>query len=86
MTEWGVVGVFIAIVGLVATLVKPMLSLNTSMTKLTMSNEQLSNDLKQLVDKNTESHTRLWQKNDEQDTRINEHEYRISELEKGDTL
>ena len=41
MTEWGVVGVVIALAGLVATLVRPMLSLNGSITKLNLLAEQL---------------------------------------------
>lgn len=90
MTEWTVVTVIIVLVGLVATLVKPMLSLNTSMTKLTISNERLSEDLKGLTDKNSEAHARIWQHEDEQDKRLNDHdkqfdshESRIGALEKG---
>ena len=42
MTEWGVVGVLAALAGLAATLVTPMLKLNTTMTRLVVRVEALS--------------------------------------------
>ena len=47
MTEWGVVAVIIALVGLIATIVKPMLNLNTSIVQLTT---QLQDVLKSFDD------------------------------------
>lgn len=83
MTEWGVVGVIIALAGLVATLVRPMLALNGSITKLHMLAEQLREDLRALSSKNSESHARLWEKNEAQDRQLSNHERRIGALEKG---
>ena len=83
MTEWGVVGVVIAVAGLVATLVRPMLSLNGSITKLNLLAEQLREDLRLLSSKNSESHARLWEKNETQDRQLENHERRIGALEKG---
>ena len=40
MTEWGVVGVIIALVGFAATFLAPALKLNASITKLTVTVEQ----------------------------------------------
>ena len=46
MTEWGVVGVLAALAGLLAaTLVTPMLKLNTTMTRLVVLVEELSDKL-----------------------------------------
>lgn len=83
MTEWSVVGVIIALCGLVATLVRPMLSLNASITKLTLLVERLGEDLKALSLKNSETHARLWEKNESQDRQLDDHECRITALEKG---
>ena len=82
MTEWGVVGVIVALAGLVATLVRPMLSLNASITKLTLLAERLAEDLKTLSGKNSEGHARLWDKIDEQDRTLENHACRITALEK----
>ena len=45
MTEWGVVGVLAALAGLAATLVTPMLKPNTTMTRLVVLVEELSDKL-----------------------------------------
>ena len=45
MTEWGVVGVLAALAGLAATLVTPMLKLNSTMTRLVVLVEELSDKL-----------------------------------------
>lgn len=81
MTEWTVVTVIMVLGGLVATLVKPMLSLNTSMTKLTMSNERLSEELQGLADKNSEAHEQILRHQDEQDKLLFDHNRRITCLE-----
>jgi len=83
MTEWSVVGVIIALCGLVATLVRPMLSLNGSITKLSVLAERLGEDLGALAAKNSENHAKLWDKNESQDRQIEDHECRITALEKG---
>ena len=81
MTEWGVVGVIIALVGLIAVLVKPMISLTQSITKLTVMLEQVAGDMSELTEKNSKGHERLWKKSDEQDGRLDNHEHRITVLE-----
>ena len=81
MTEWGVVGVIIALAGLGATVVKPLLSLNTSIVKLTTRLEHMTDDLHELTERNSKSHDRLWAKNDAQDRRLDNHELRIVSLE-----
>ena len=60
------------------------------MTELTVTMRSLSEKLMNLESNNTDSHRRLWQHNDEQDKKIQEHdktlidhELRIEHIEKG---
>ena len=87
MTEWGVVGVIIAVVGLFFTVGKPVINLNTSITKLTVTVDRLQkdyDDLKKraheevsyLAVKNSDSHRRIHDK-------LDDHEQRITDLEHG---
>lgn len=45
MTEWGVVGVLAALAGFAATLVAPVIKLNTTLTRLAVLVEELSDKL-----------------------------------------
>lgn len=81
MTEWGVVGVIIALVGLGAVIVKPIVSLTRAITTLTCTVDSLRADMQELTTKNTESHARLWKHNDKQDEQLKNHEGRIVRLE-----
>ena len=81
MSEWGVVGVIIALVGLGAAIIKPILSLNTSIVKLTAAVENLQEDLRESTTKNSKAHERLWDHNEKQDKTLDDHEKRIVCLE-----
>lgn len=81
MTEWGVVGVIVALAGLFLTVGAPIIRLITSITRLTGTVEALQKDMEGLTVKNTESHRRIWEHNDEQDERLNDHETRIKLIE-----
>ena len=81
MTEWGVVGVIIALVGLFVTIVKPLLTLNTSMVKLTEEMKHVNKGLNDLNDKNTENHKRIWDRIDDHGEQLLDHERRIDHLE-----
>ena len=83
MTEWGVVLVMISLVGLGTAIVKPILALNTTITRLTSAVEELRGDLAGLTARNSEGHRRLWEHNGKQDARLEEHEGRIVKLEHG---
>lgn len=87
MTEWGVVGVLIAVVGLFFTVGKPVITLNTSITKLTVTVDRLQKDyddlkkqahseVNDLAVKNSDSHRRIHDK-------LDDHEQRITDLEHG---
>ena len=89
--EWTVVTVVIALVGLFLSVGKPIITLNSSITKLNMSIENLKaaqthqeDELKQHKIHAHESHQRLWDHNDKQDKKIDEHERRIAHLEVAD--
>ena len=81
MTEWGVVTVIIALVGLFVTIIKPLLTLNTSMVRLTEEMKHVNRGLTDLNDKNTENHKRIWDRMDEQSDTLKDHEKRIDHLE-----
>ncbi len=80
--EWQVVGVIVVLAGLAGTIVTPLLRLNTAITRLTVTMERLTRDLDRQKDSDREAHRRLWDKNDRQDQRLNDHETRITGLEK----
>lgn len=86
--EWTVVSVIVALVGLVAALAKPMLSLCKEITNLRGDLQALSNAAKVMTDKmakfeedNHNSHKRLWEHNTEQDEILQNHEMRLHDLD-----
>lgn len=82
MSEWGVVGVIIALVGLVASIAGPIVKMTQAVTKLTDAAERLDDKVKELTDRNSRSHERIFGKLDEHDETIADHETRISVLER----
>ena len=81
MTEWGVVGVIIALVGLVAAIVGPITKLTQSITKLTVVVDRLdAEQAKQRSDAKS-SHKAIWDHEHAQDKQITDHETRIRVLE-----
>lgn len=80
MTEWGVVGVIVVLIGLVVTVLSPIIKLNTNIVTLTERLASLNGDMKALTDDNASGHKRLWEKNDEQDKRLNAHDIEIDRL------
>ena len=81
MTEWGVVGVIIALVGLIATIVPPLTKLTQSITKLTVVVDRLDAEQKTQRQNAKDSHQKLWDKCGEQDETLSDHEHRITVLE-----
>lgn len=92
MTEWGVVGVIVVLVGLFTAICVPLIKATTNstaaMTRLTMSVENLTSKIEKLDSDNEIEHDRLWRHNDDQDKMIQSHETRIVILERkgGDDL
>lgn len=81
--EWTVVLTLGTLMTLVVAVGKPVISLTKAITTLTVTVSNLQEDVGNLMKKNTDSHTRLWEHNDEQDKQLADHECRISDLERG---
>ena len=82
MTEWAVVGVIVTLIGLIAAVVKPLITLNTTLTKLSDSVATLDKNITALTTDNTASHARIWGELDEHDEKLNDHETRLTIMEK----
>lgn len=82
MSEWGVFGVIVALFGFAVAIITPIIRLNTNITTLTVTLERMDKDVEGQKKSSHEAHRRLWEKNEEQDTRINDHEKRLSLVEK----
>ena len=78
MSEWAVLGVIITVAGLLTTVITPIVKLTSSITKLTVVVEKIRKDM-EIQRGSTE---RLWAHNDEQDTKLSDHETRLQILEK----
>lgn len=90
--EWTAVTVIIALVGLVAAILSPVIKNikekaietkeNTqAMTQLTMSIKNLSQKLMMFENNNTQAHRRIWEHNDKQDKILDELSKKITILE-----
>ena len=69
--NWQVLVAVVALIGFLGIILKPLINLNTILTKLDMTIE----DLKKQLDKNEKSHEDIYCK-------LDEHENRIDKLEK----
>jgi len=81
MTEWTVVTVVIALGGFLLAVVRPLITLNTVITRLTAIVDSLGKSLDTLAGKNAEAHGRLWDKLSEHDGKISDHEKRLYKME-----
>ena len=81
MMEWTVVTVLIALVGLGAAVVKPMISLNSTIVKLTGAVEALQKNIEELTSRNSKSHDRIFQTLDDHGEILQDHEKRITLIE-----
>lgn len=77
MTEWAVVGVIIALVGLVTGIVTPIIKLNSTIVKLTTIVDELGKNFETYSEKNSRVHRELF-------NAVNDHEKRIVVLEDHD--
>lgn len=81
MDEWAIVTVLIALTGLFMTVAKPILGLNSTITRLSENVERLESRLTEFSENNTDSHRRLWAQCDGHAKRLEAHETRIAVLE-----
>ena len=81
MTEWTVVGVVVTLTGLIAAVVRPMLSLNASITRLNTLLDSMRQELEEFSNRNSRGHDRIWRKLEEQEETLGLHEHRLTVLE-----
>jgi len=81
VTEWGVIGVIVALVGLFMTVVKPVVNLTKTITRLTVVVDRLDKGMDAQRNDAHDAHKRLWEHNETQDKRLDDHEQRIGQLE-----
>ena len=88
MTEWTVVTVIIAVAGLIGTVAVPLTKNTRAMTQLSMQLQHLlfriESDEKELTDFKTKAaarHEKIFHQLEVHDGKINDHEYRIKDLE-----
>ena len=81
MTEWTVVTVVIALVGLVGTITGACVRLSNAVQRNTAATEMLTGQLKDFSKENHEAHEKMWSKFDAQDKTLGNHETRIKILE-----
>lgn len=74
MTEWTIVTVLIAIIGLFFTVGKPIINLNTTIVKLQATVENLMKEVETFKSSNSKSHEKIF-------SQLDDHENRISKLE-----
>lgn len=74
MTEWTIVTVLIAIIGLFFTVGKPIINLNTTIVKLQATVENLMKEVETFKSSNSKSHEKIF-------CQLDDHENRISKLE-----
>lgn len=82
MSEWTIVTVIAALVGLFAAIVSPIVKLNTTITRLRAEVDALEKRLDTLTGENTRHHEKLWDCINGQDKRLGTHETRIAVAEK----
>lgn len=80
MTEWGVVLVIVTLLGFVSGIITPLIKLNTAIVKLIDSVNALDKSLGDLIESNTRTHKRIWDKLDEHDDTLGKHETRLAVL------
>lgn len=89
MSEWGVFGIIVALIGFCVTVTTPIIKLNTIITKLsstvdslTKTVEKVSRDLDDLTNRNAGTHERIFNKLEADEKQLIDHENRIKQLEK----
>ncbi len=81
MNEWTIVTVIVTLIGICASVVCPMISLNGTITKLTVAVNVLEKNISGLAAKNSESHAKIWEKVGEHEDALNSHETRLILIE-----
>ena len=78
---WEIFLGIVALVGFIISVATPLMKLSKTMTELNINMQNLNKAMNVLTTNNTESHRRIWQHNEEQDEKIENHEKRITKIE-----
>lgn len=81
MTEWQVVGVIVVLVGFTASIVTPIAKLTAKIAELCTALKTANNDLAELTSRNKEAHGRIFNKLDDHEAALADHDKRIFVLE-----
>lgn len=81
MTEWGVFVVIASLVSFAVAIVTPILKLNTNITRLTVTIENILNEQEEAKIANGKSHDRIWKELEDQEGKLGDHETRITKIE-----
>lgn len=82
MSEWTIVTVIATLMGLLVSVVRPLMNLNATITRLTEVVNTLEKNISGLSARNSETHGRLWEKTEEHGEILNRHETRLQLLER----
>lgn len=82
MNEWEVFGVIVALIGFAAAIIRPIVKLTKSITKLDMTCTQINAEFKRISNENKTEHKDIHAKDIEQDKILQNHEIRIDRLER----
>ena len=78
---WEIFLGIVAVVGFMITVFTPLVKLTKAITELNVNMQNLGGAMEALTNKNTESHRRIWEHNEEQDSKLENHEQRITKIE-----
>ena len=78
---WEIVAGLFVLIGGIVSIVMPIVKLTKSITELTVKVDDFARQIEQQSVRSKETHKRLWEHNEEQDDKLQEHEIRISNLE-----
>ncbi|MBS7221445.1 MAG: hypothetical protein KH033_08880 [Clostridiales bacterium] len=78
---WEIVAGLFVLIGGIVSIVTPIVKLTKSITELTVKVDDFARQIEQQSVRSKEAHKRLWEHNEEQDDKLQEHEIRISNLE-----
>ena len=81
MTEWEVVSVIVVLIGLVVSIATPILKLNSTIVKLNTTINIIMDNLEAFKKRYTETLAELRHTDEAQETKLENHEHRITVLE-----
>lgn len=80
-TEWTVVTVLAVLVGLFLSVGKPIINLNSNITKLNTNLENIQKQQDKYEKDNEHEHDRIWKNLNEKDKAISKHSMRLHDLD-----